>query len=187
MRMWRAVFVGMLVIGLWGCASVSVKTDYDRSVDFRKFKSYGWEKDQQVPGDLLARDPLMRKRVKTAVDEVLQSRGFEHRPSGKVDFTVLIHAGAKERMQVTNWGNYGWYDPWWGPYGGRVDVSYYTQGTLVIDLMDAATGELAWRGMGEQIVREYTDARRMEEEVRNIVTEILSQFPPQDGGPSRKK
>lgn len=187
MRMWRTAVMGVFIIGLWGCAAVSVRTDYDRSVDFRKFKAYNWDSEQQVPGDVLARDPLLRKRIKTAVDEVLQSRGFELRPSGNADFTVMIHAGVKERMRITDWGNYGWYDPWWGPYGGRLDVSYYTEGTLVIDLFDAATRELAWRGMGEGIVREYTDAKRMEEEVRNTVTEILEHFPPRDGSSSRKK
>lgn len=187
MRTWRAIFVGMFIIGLWGCASVSVKTDYDRSVDFRKFKAYTWDSDQQIPGDVLARDPLLRKRIKTAVDQQLQLRGFELRPSGKVDFIVMIHAGVQERMRVNNWGNQGWYDPWWGPHGGWADVSYYTLGTLVIDVMDAKTRELAWRGMGEGMAREYNDAQRIEEEVRNTVAEILKHFPPQDGNPSRNK
>lgn len=187
MRDLKSIVMGMFIIGLWGCASVSVKTDYDQSVDFRKFKTYNWDYEHQVPGDVLAGDPLLRKRIKTAVDQVLQSKGFESRPSGEADFTVVIHAGVKERMRVTNWGNYGWYDPWWGPYGGRVDVSYYTQGTLVIDLVDAATRELAWRGLGEGIVREYSDSKRMEEDIRNTVTEILKHFPPQDHGTSRKK
>jgi hypothetical protein len=94
------------------------------------------------------------------------------------DFTVVIHAGVQERMRVTNWGGYGWYDTWWGPYGGRVDVSYYTQGTLVIDMVDQVSKELAWRGLGEGIVREYNDPEEMEKDIRRTVEEILKSFPP---------
>ena len=185
MRGMKNIWVGVVVVGLLGCASVSVKTDYDRSVDFRKFKTYNWDKDHVVPGDALARDPLMRKRIQKAVDQALQAKGFEMRSSGSADFTMVIHAGVKERMRITNWGNYGWYDPWWGPYGGQVDVSYYTQGTLVIDVVDSRTRELAWRGLGEGIVREYSDPEKMEADIRNTVTEILKSFPPED--PSKKR
>jgi hypothetical protein len=173
-RLW----VGILVFGILGCASVSVKTDYDRRFDFSRFKTYNWDRTKQIQDDVLMRDPLLRKRIKQAVDQVLEEKGFVKKTSGAADFTVVIHAGVKERMRVTNWGNYGWYDTWWGPYGGRVDVSYYTQGTLVIDVVDHPSKELVWRGLGEGIVREYNDIQKMEADIYNTVAEILKGFPP---------
>lgn len=171
------LFIAVLS-GLMGCASISVKTDYDRSVDFRRFRTYSWDGGQKMMDDALMRDPLLRKRIKRAVDQVLQEKGFVLDTADGADFTVVIHAGVQERMRVTNWGGYGWYDTWWGPYGGRVDVSYYTQGTLVIDMVDQVSKELAWRGLGEGIVREYNDPEEMEKDIRRTVEEILKSFPP---------
>ena len=187
MRGLRGIVIGMFVVGLLGCASVSVKTDYDQSVDFSGFKTYNWDSDHAIPGDALARDPILRKRIKKAVDQEFQAKGFERRDTGPVDFTVVIHAGVKERMRVTNWGSFGWYDPWWGPYGGQVDVSYYTEGTLVIDVVNDKTRELAWRGLGEGLVREYSDTEKREADIRNTVMEILKSFPPNVKGASKKK
>ena len=186
MRGLKVVAVSMWIVMLLGCASVSVNTDYDRKVDFSKFRTYSWRQGDPQADDLLMREPFFRKRVKEAVDTALQSKGFTPATDGTPDFHVAIHAGVKERMRVTNWGDYGWYDPWWGPYNGRVDVSYYTQGTLVIDVYDAGTRELAWRGQGEGIVREYADSEKREENLRKTVSEILKTFPPKNEDPQNK-
>jgi hypothetical protein len=178
--------IGISIVGLLGCATVSIQTDYDPSVDFKRYETYAWDTEQQTPSDALARDPLMRKRIKKAVDQVLQEKGFRLKTAGSVDFTVVVHAGVKERMRVTNWGSRGWYDPWWGPYGGQVDVSYYTEGTLVIDVIDADTRELAWRGINEGIVREYADVEQMEKSIQETVREILKAFPPDVENSNRK-
>jgi hypothetical protein len=182
----KYIFFLAFVFGLMGCASVSVKTDYDRSVDFSRFHTYRWDGGGKMMDDSLMRDPLLRKRIKRAVDQVLQAKGFALATADDADVAVAIHTGVQERMRVTNWGGYGWYDTWWGPYGGRVDVSYYTQGTLVIDVVDEASGELAWRGLGEGIVREYNDPEEMEADIHHTVEEILKNFPPKSAASAKK-
>jgi len=186
MKRFSCCLIGISIIGLLGCASVSIQTDYDPSVDFKSYKTYAWDTEQQIPSDVLARDPLMRKRIKKAVEQVLQDKGFLLKTTFPVDFTVVVHAGVKERMRVTNWGGRGWYDPWWGPYGGQVDVNYYTEGTLVIDVIDAGTRELAWRGLSEGIVREYASVEQMETDIQETVSDILKGFPPSVKASNRK-
>ena len=92
-------------------------------------------------------------------------------------FVVVTHAGVREKMQVTNWGSYGWYDPWWGPYGGGgVDVSQYDEATLVIDMVDSRDKKLAWRGKATKVVT--GSAAQDPVELRKIVAQILRDFPP---------
>ncbi len=88
---------------------------------------------------------------------------------------VVIHGGVEERARVNRWGDYRWYDPWWGPYGGTIEVSYYEQGTLVIDIVDPVDKELAWRGIATGIVRE---GGRSQKELDEIVSKVLRTFPP---------
>jgi hypothetical protein len=93
-------------------------------------------------------------------------------------------------MNVTQTGGgyrgYGWYDPWWGPYGGSTHVSYYEEGSLVIDVIDWTEKELSWRGVGTGVVKDRSsdDPEEMQEEINLIVAKILADFPP--GGPQHQ-
>ncbi len=171
-----SLVLGILVFFLSSCSSVSVKTDYDREIDFQKYKTYAWT-EREVPDDALAQNPLVKRRVQTAVNATLRSKGYSLVEREQADFVVVIHAGIKERMRVQDYGRYGWYDPWWGPYGGRVEVSYYEEGTLVVDIVDAQKEELVWRGMGTGIVKKRVDPDKMQKDIDEDVRAILADFP----------
>jgi hypothetical protein len=158
--------------------SISVKSDYDPDVNFSAFQTYRWT-DRGVPDDELAKNTIVRKRVLLAVNNNLQAKGFVLQEDGDTDMVVVVHGGSKEKMQVHDWGGYYWYDPWWGPYGGRVDVSYYTEGALVIDFVDAKAKELAWRGVGTRVLRDYSSPEKMQQFIDETVDHILAGFPPQ--------
>ena len=72
----------------------------------------------------------------------------------------------------------GWYNPWWGPYGGHNDVSYYKEGTLVIDIVNAKKMKLIWRGLGATTVKDYKDSKKMEADIDKAVNKIMASFPP---------
>lgn len=91
---------------------------------------------------------------------------------------VVAHAGVKEKTQVTDWGSYGWYNPWWGPYGGRVDVSQYQEGTLVIDIVDFQDKEMVWRGLGTAVLEGNSNPEKIQAKVDQYVSQILAKFPP---------
>jgi Domain of unknown function (DUF4136) len=171
------ILVVFLAFILASCSSVSVKYDYDQSKNFSKYKTYRWV-DVNLPADALAKNPLIKKRVIEAVNKGMTEKGFTLSESDTADLAVVVHAGSKEKMQITDWGTYGWYNPWWGPYGGQVDVSYYTEGTLVIDLVDMADKELAWRGLATGTVSENPDPEKSQQRIDSIVTQILTNFPP---------
>jgi hypothetical protein len=166
-----------ILILIFSCSSVSVKYDYDSAIDFKKFTTFGW-KEIEIPNDALAKNPLLGKRVKAAVVIELEAKGYAYSESENVDFAVVAHAGTKDRMQITDWGSYGWYSPWWGPYGGRVDVSQYTEGTLVIDIVDMQEKEMAWRGLATGTVDESSNPERSQARIANTISKILANFPP---------
>ena len=95
------------------------------------------------------------------------------------DLEVVYHVGAQDKIQVTDWG-YRYSDYYWG-YGGRqIDVYQYTEGTLVIDLVDAATDNLVWRGSGSGVVDQtQRTPEEMQARMNDIVAKIMKSFPPQ--------
>ena len=58
------------------------------------------------------------------------------------------------------------------------EVSEYEQGTLVIDIVDAARNTLVWRGAGEARLRSDPTPDQISQRVREAVAEILGRFPP---------
>jgi len=173
------IIVSFLFIYLFtACTTVRIVSDFDPSRDFSVYKTYRWVKVKESnPKDILAKDELLRKRVQFAVDKNLQMKGFSKLEEGEPDFVVFAHADVQGRMNVYHRGSY-WYHPWWGPYGGYTSVSYYKEGTLVIDIVDNTDKELSWRGLGSGIVRHYSDTKELQEDIDLIVSEMLKSFPP---------
>jgi hypothetical protein len=170
---------------LWGCSSYSFKTDYDPEIDMSGYKTYMWYAGKMPDDDALSANPLVKKRVATGVDQVLQEKGFSIGTEDAYDFVVIIHAGNKEKMQVTNYGyggyGYGRYGRGWGGYGGYggTDVYQYDETTLVIDIVDAKSKEMVWRGTVTGVVKDNPSREEQEHNIHNVVTKMLSDFPPE--------
>ena len=183
-------FVTAILVGLFvaSCSSVAIKYDYDREYDFSKFKTYRWASGLEInPDDELVKYPLILKRVQASVDNQLQAKGLRKMEEGEnSDIVVLAHAGSTERMQVTQTPDVGygrryyrgWYDPWWGAYGGQTNVSYYEEATLVIDIVAWEQKELAWRGMATGTVEQSKNAESQQKRIDDIIAKIFANYPP---------
>jgi hypothetical protein len=175
----------LLTFALTGCSSVNVDYDYDQAADFAAIHTYSWGQASSAD-DELAGNPLLRNRIIASIDNYLQNRGFKKVAADQADVLVVIQAMVKEKMRVTDWGGprgyyrNPWYNPWWGAgaYGSRVDISYYQEGTLVIDIVDNSKKELIWRGLGTGVVTSHKDKKKQQAAVDTYVQEILDNFPP---------
>lgn len=172
----------IVLAALAGCSSISVNYDYDSEVDFTRYRTFGWmsRADQQPGNAAEARTSgdLLDRRIRSAVESVLAARGLA--PSNaQPDLEIVYHVGAQDKIQVTDWG-YRYSDYYWG-YGGRqIDVYQYTEGTLVIDLVEAATDNLVWRGSGSGVVDQtQRTPEEMQARMNDIVAKIMKSFPPQ--------
>ncbi len=176
--------VGTLMLFiLTSCSSVTVKSDYDPSADFDQLKKFSMYDGKTIPGDELNQHPLVKQRVENNIKLELERKGFQLVEDEKdADFIVVPHAGIKDKTQITSRSGvgygYGWYDPWWGPYGGGVDVNQYEESTLVIDIVSTKNKHMVWRGMGTGIVKDYSNPEDQNENVKKYVTKILAEFPP---------
>ncbi|MEE9449070.1 MAG: DUF4136 domain-containing protein [Ignavibacteriaceae bacterium] len=159
------------------CSSVSVSTDYDTSIDFSNYQTYEISKDP-IKGSELENAALVKKRVLEAIKKTMNSKGFLFDDSGNADLVVYTHAGTSEKMNASDWGySYG---AWWGsyPYGRNIDVSYYTEGSLFIDIVDNVKDELIWRGIGSAVVKDRGTPEERQEFINSAVAKILTDFPP---------
>lgn len=156
------------------CASIRVGTDYDVEADFTTFETYGWVESD--PGE--HSDELTARRVRAAVDDVLASSGFRAVDS-EPDFRVAFQFVRRDRVRITDHGSVHAYHAF-GAWGVRdIDVYEYQEGTLILDVVDAATDRLVWRGTARQVVDDDRTPEERTARVRAAVEALLERFPPQ--------
>jgi hypothetical protein len=165
----------LLLFIVASCDTVKVYSDYDKSVDFKQYKTFAFMKSGI---DKVEISDLDKKRILNAIDQQLQAKGLTK--SETPDLLVNIFTKSREEISVNQFNagyGYGW--GWgWNPYmyGGQTYVSSSTEGTLYVDLIDAKKKELVWQGEGTGTLSKDMD--RKDEIVNNIVTQILAQYPP---------
>jgi hypothetical protein len=168
-----------------GCATVSVKTDFDPTVDFSQYRSF-----ELIGGELLVNgrsddtNTLVKDRIRDAITTELVSKGFQAVESGG-DLMVAYVAGARTVTEVEAIGPYRpGFGPYWSPRGWWWPAYYdwwtrtYTKGTLVIDLMDAGTKKLVWRAYAGADVT-APDAKDL---IAKAVHKAFAKFPPKRSG-----
>ncbi|MFI5403272.1 MAG: DUF4136 domain-containing protein [Planctomycetota bacterium] len=154
------------------CSSISTNYDYDTSYDFAKLKSYRWA---DIPSKTDA-SPLVIQRVGAAVETQLKAKGYVP-AEGAPDFLVATYVGRQSRIQVTDWGyGYGPRGGWYG--GGGVDVYQYEEGSLIVDIVDARSKQLEWRGTATSVLDPEASAEERTERINKAVAKMLKDFPP---------
>jgi uncharacterized protein DUF4136 len=115
-----------------------VSVDSDPRAPFATYKTYAWVEGTPAP------NPLNEDRLRMAVDARLALAGLRMNTTNP-DLIVTTHVTTKERQElVPNGFGYG---PWWGGGYGTANVETYVEGTLVVDLYDANTKKMVWRGV----------------------------------------
>lgn len=135
-------------------AAQKVQIDYDKTVDFSKYKTFQWA-DVSSDTSLKQGSPLMHSRLKNAIEDHFGKAGV-YEVEEDPDFYITYHTNARDevRYNTTNFG-YGYGRGWY--YGGGMGSSTttattYTKGTLIIDIWDAESKELIWRGISTATV-----------------------------------
>jgi hypothetical protein len=63
--------------------------------------------------------------------------------------------------------------------GNDIDVYNYTEGTLIIDLVNATSNQLAWRGSATGVVDPGRSPEQVQERINDVVGQIFANYPPQ--------
>jgi hypothetical protein len=160
---------------VFSCNSMKTVSDYDRSVNFNDFKTFAFTKEsQQLPAN-----DLVKNRILNAISNNLKSKGLTE--SDNPDMLIDLGLKTKEKTdyQSTNYDIGGYYGRRWrvGSSIGTTNTREinYTEGTLVINLVDAKKDQLLWMGSGTEVVSEKSI---QEENITAAINKILAGFPP---------
>src|SRR5579864_8925936 len=173
MKIQRTIFASAAIALLFATASFAqqVKTDYDRSADFSQYKTYSWEK-------VKTQDPLWVDRIKEAVNSALAAKGLTPVESGGDIAIVAIEMTKNQQSLNTFYDGFGGGWRWGGGFGdATTTVDNYKVGTLVVDLFDANTKKVIWRGSATDALSNKSDKNI--KDLDKGVEKMFAHFPPE--------
>jgi hypothetical protein len=140
--------VAMFVVCAVGCTSLDVKTDFDPTVDFSRFKTFAFTGLTDLDQRGILDNSLIRNRFETMIGKELRQKGLSQVPLDQSpDLLVHYWVGVKDKQQVQSTGPAygGYYGYGWGSGYGGVSTYEYREGTLITDLVEPTNKTLVWR------------------------------------------
>ena len=163
-----------------GCSSIKIHHDFDKDADFGSYATYDWLENR--PGYAGRSGATTRvgapvdKIVRAAIITELDRTGYRQ-DADNPDVVVVYHVGMADQIDVTVWG-YQYAPAYWGWHGRGADVYTYREGTLIVDLIDAATMTLAWRGAAQSAIDEHFTSDMAEKTILEAVGKMFKGYPP---------
>ena len=167
------------------CASsVKIQSDYDPSVDFSKFKTYGYYNPMGIENPDYS--SLLGQMFRDAIDAQMLPRGYVK--SDNPDLLLNVSARLQDKTRVTTmsdpmYGGYygyrgGLYDPWGGyGYGTTTHVSQYTEGTVNVDMVDVKQKRMVWEGVAIGRVNEKESNPELRQDIMDGVAAMFENYP----------
>ena len=183
-KSFRAWFIAAFaLVVLAACATgPRVRTDYDPGANFAQYRTWGWY--SPIAMEQSGYSSWISERIKANVQREMEARGYRYdakSPDLKVNFQAVVQERSDvytmPRSDIAWLYSYRarsyvavpvWYD--------EATVSRYTEGTLTVDLVDAAKNRMVWTGDAiGRVVRRNPEQRAAD--IDASVAAIFAKYP----------
>jgi hypothetical protein len=184
------VVAAMLAAPIALSAGVKVRSEYDKSFDFRGLTTWAWHPESA--GDVRMAvtaddDPAaMKERFEPVILEAVQKemggRGLNLAAAGGtpqlyVNYYVLISTNQSRQTM----GQFLPTVPEWGippfSYGATQSLKVFEEGSLVLDVTSTKTRQLIWRGMAVAELQRKSAPQDRDTRLRAAIAEVVKKFP----------
>jgi hypothetical protein len=167
-----------------GCATLNVSSHVEQGIDFSQFVTYGWGPADALPtGDpRLDSNPFFKDYLTGAVERALAKRGYRPATDAHPQLVIHFHANVTQRFEVhgVEPRNYPQCSPNCEP-----DVAEYEDGTIIVDVVNAATNRVIWRGWAQANIAGLIDKQdAMRRHIDKSVTQMFERFPERSAAPA---
>ncbi|MGW8368364.1 MAG: DUF4136 domain-containing protein [Gammaproteobacteria bacterium] len=177
--------LGMVVVfGAPVAHAAKPQIQWNPDYDFMGARTFQWLDADEA--SLAQSDPFLHSRIRNAIEYQLTEKGMTEVQSNP-DVYVTYHASMQSSTRLQSdsfgygvggygmggWGYYG--------YGGAGPVSTTTRvievqsGTLLIDIVDATSNELVWRGVADGI-NISNDPEKMQKNAVKAIEKMAKQY-----------
>ena len=171
-----AIAAALAVLGTAATAQ-DVKVDFDKAANFAALKTFSTKIGTSW------NNQISEKRITAEIEETLGEKGWQ-KVDANPDALVVLH-GATQTKRTLNtfysggggWGGYGYRG--WGGYGmgsATTTESEYNVGTLVVDIFDAKSKQLVFRGAASDEISDKPE--KNVKKVEKAAAKMFKDFPP---------
>jgi len=166
--------LGVLIMALGCSPSFTVKEDHDPDAQFDRYYTWYWVEDSPTQkavaeGTQNVRD--LDSHIRGLIESEMRKKGLT-KVETNPDIELLYHIGLKGDVGGANWDV---------DYLDQVKNSevYKSSGSVVvIDVIDARTHRLVWRGHGTGAVNVDPTPEMVKKNATRAITKIMDQYPP---------
>ncbi|MFN6944094.1 MAG: DUF4136 domain-containing protein [Cytophagaceae bacterium] len=187
------ILVSLLIIV--GCRRGSYYSDRIDGLNYQQYTTYAWLPTADTAMDNgFINNEILIENVRQAADREMEARGFTVNTENP-DVLLLVHTMFERRQELVRsaplYSSYGYYHP--GFYTGPMHPFYYnrfytmpfisgydirqvdyTEGSVVVDMIEKDTNRLIWRGWMEKRI---DNPQRMQRNIPDHVCRIFRDFP----------
>jgi hypothetical protein len=148
-------------------AGQTVSVNYNHSQSFSGYHTYAWggNNTNQIQNSILA------QVAQQDIDTAMQAKGFQKVTEAQTpDIILTASGGMRQQTSYTAWGMRGI-----GGGMGGITPQQNVEATLVVDLYDAKTQSLIWRGIGQDTLS--TNGGKNQQMVGSAVQKMFKQWP----------
>ncbi|MCX2982657.1 DUF4136 domain-containing protein [Halieaceae bacterium IMCC14734] len=169
---------------LFGCASGGLPqpiVDHNRDYDFTAAKTFAFMNRKSGPAESVVLSDMEINRVNNAFERALTMRGLtlvEKREDADILISWLLVT--KEQTDVRSYNSTSYYQCWGcGPAVSDVSVRQYTQGTLIVDMVDPEMRKSVWRSVVQSKLNAEHELEGQQERFNNVAEHMMAAYPPQ--------
>ena len=168
--------------------AAKVQAQADPKFNFSTIKTFAF--DPASPGQVLVvvskdskSEPVQRQYeplIVQSIEEQFAARGYTKASLRTFDFRLtyylLITAGnSSQYMGQFLPANAGWGLPLFAPQ--TTALSYYPEGTLVVDASSENAGGVFWRGVAQAKIEAENDEAKRTARLKSVIKDLVAKFP----------
>ena len=171
-----AVAVALMFFVGSGSALAETHSDFTKSYQLQALKTFSFKPQHRISRDPLANNDIWANDVREAIRHDLTTRGMTEVSNGNPDFYVAFYVGLQDRYDISSLGygmpvfHRGFRSGWWGwPRDYDVWAVPYKESTVIVDMIDAHTNQLVWRGYDTDTLNTKNPDKTLSTAVDNVV------------------
>jgi len=145
----------------------TVSVNYNHSQSFSGYHTYAWGSNNANQ----VKDSILAQVAHQDLDTALQGKGFKLvQENENPDLIVTANGGMKEQTSYSAWGMRGI-----GGGMGGITPEQNVSGTLIVDLYDAKSQSLVWRGIAQNALS--NNGGKNQQMVAKAIQKMFKQWP----------
>jgi uncharacterized protein (DUF1501 family) len=144
-----------------------VSVNYNHSQSFSQYHTYAWGSNNanQIQNSILA------QVAQQDIDTAMVGKGFQKvQESQKPDLVLTANGGMRQQTSYSAWGMRGI-----GGGMGGITPQQNVEATMIVDLYDAKSQSLVWRGMAQDTLSNNGD--KNQKLVQSAISKMFKQWP----------